>query len=286
MSKKIYSRILKSISRIIKKKTYALLDEKYKYVFLSDMHLGCADNADETVQTEHLIKYALQKYLNEDYRVVMLGDTFELAETHDIRKIKNAHSEVMDLFKKLYERGQLFIVKGNHDAYLSVSDLETRFDQKKGEYVSFLDGIELYDAVHIGEVWAMHGHQNRWMYTSWFNKVLITLGSVWSSWQKHHSDFHSKESTGWQARAEFDKEWDLLAKSENAFYIVGHSHECFMTDNYANSGTSGVMQKRITATELLDNGELIKNIEFKEVIDTNGYVKVVKNVLDRTTFKI
>lgn len=270
---------MNNVKRITKRiKNIFISDTDRKYVFMSDMHLGELDNADQTVFTKHIILYALKKYWNDGYTVVLLGDTFELAEQHNIEKIKNAHADIMDVLHELFKKNQLIIIRGNHDAKLKPVNLYYRTSQTDGKTIEFLKDVIIYDAALINdEILAVHGHQNSWFYSSWFNNILLWLGPIWRKWQFSHADFHQQEATGWEAADKFDNEWDEYGMKADKYIVAGHSHKCNSKAYYINAGTAGTMQRCITCVEFADNR--ISTVKYQEQADMNGIMVINKTDL-------
>lgn len=250
-----------------------------KVVYMSDMHLGDLSAADETIRTKHLIFYALEYYLKNDFTLVLLGDTFELAETPDINKIKNAHDDILWLFSEFHKKGKLFIVKGNHEEFLKEKDLYKRTSLYDGKTIDFLPNVKIYNAVKDKEkVYAFHGNEFFFQYSSFLNKIIVKLGAIWKWWQLSHHDFHTSESTGWEKAEKLDKEYNNFAIELDKHFIVGHTHKCnFVLSNYTNSGSSGVMPRCITCVEHTPNK--IDTIKFAEEADDNGFIKINKSIL-------
>lgn len=266
-----------------------------KIVFLSDTHLGANDNADETVNVQHLIFYALKYYYKNDYIVVLLGDTFEMAETHSIEKIKNAHDDIMWILSELHNDKRLVIVKGNHDYKLSEKLLGTRESQYDGSRIEFLKDIKVYDAVKVilpyqtKSVIAMHGNQYFWKYSSWFNKFLVWLGPLWKKYQLHCKDFHIAEYTGWQKADKCQKYFNELGKEKDIHFVIGHTHKTnFKMENLTDCGSFGCMPRCVTCVEFIpDTYDTIKikndiklnTYKFAEEVEDDGKVVVKRTLL-------
>lgn len=250
-----------------------------KIVFISDMHLGILDNSDETVRTKHLIFNALKYYLDNDYHVVCVGDTFELAENKHIEDIKNAHDNIMWIFSELYNKNKLTIIKGNHEEFLYARELFKRTHQYDGSTVDFLPNIKLENCVIADtDIIAVHGHEYFFQFSSWLNKVIVSFGVFWKKFQLICSDFTTCESTGWEKASKMDKAFSDLGEKLNKHFIVGHSHKCnFKLPHYTNCGSVGVMPRCITAVEVENNK--VSTIKFSEEIDKDNFVKFTRTVI-------
>lgn len=254
-----------------------------KIVFISDMHLGTGDNADETINVQHLIFHALTKYNEEGYKVVLLGDTFELAENHDIEKIKNAHDDIMWILSEINNKGNLIVVRGNHDYMLNSKMLSKRISQYDGKEIDFLTNVPIVDSVLVGDkIIALHGNQFFKRYSCWINKIIVKLGSFWKKWQLFFKDYHIAEYTGWQEADECQKSFSVYGLTIDKFIIIGHTHKCnFNLPKFSDCGTFGCMPRCITAAEYIDNK--VNVVKWSEVIKYNGDVIVEKNILGKNS---
>lgn len=266
-----------------------------KAVFLSDTHLGAGDNADESVNVQHLIFHALKYYYKNGYTVVLLGDSFELAETHDIEKIKNVHDDVMWILSELHNNGQLVVVKGNHDYKLNEKLLGTRESQYDGSRIDFLKDVKVYDSVNIvlpyqtKSIVAMHGNQYFWRYSSWFNKLLVWLGPLWKKYQLHFKDYHIAEYTGWQDADKCQKYFNELGKEKDIHFVIGHTHKTnFKMSNLTDCGSFGCMPRCVTCVEFepytydtikIKNDIRLNTCKFAEEVEDNGNVVVKRSIL-------
>jgi UDP-2,3-diacylglucosamine pyrophosphatase LpxH len=264
--------------RILKKIGRAKEIESEKVVYYSDMHLGTLSVADETLMTKHLIFHSLKWYLDSGYHLVLLGDTFEMAENPNIEEIKNAHDNIMWLFSEFYRQGRLTFIRGNHEEFLKEEDLHFRTSLYDGQTIEWLPNIKIEDAVFDKSILAIHGNEYLARYSTWLNKVIVKLGRFWKWWQLSHHDYHTSESTGWEKADEIDSALNNFAKSQNLHIIAGHTHKCnFKLSNYTNAGTCGVMPRCITGVEHI--GNKIYTIKWAEEVDENGNLKVLKTIL-------
>ena len=249
-----------------------------KVVYMSDMHLGTLSIADETMMTKHLIFYALKSYFERGFYLVLLGDTFELAENPNIEKIKNAHDDIMWMFSEFYKEGRLTIVRGNHEEFLRNQDLYTRESRYDGKRIDFLPNIKIAKAVKDKNILAIHGHEYYPHFSSFLNKIIVSLGCFWKWWQLSHHDFHTSESTGWQEAEDCDLALNAFAIENDLHIISGHTHKCsFSLYKYKNCGSSGVMPRCITCVE--HDSNCIKTVKFAEEAQQDGTIKIVRSVL-------
>lgn len=257
-----------------------LIKNAEKVAFVSDMHLGLADNADESLNVQHIIFWALKYYLRNNYTVVLLGDNWELAESHNIEKIKSAHDDIMWVLGELSNFNQLIIVRGNHDYKLNIDNFLTRTSQYDGKVVPFLrEDTPIVDSVSFNNIIAMHGHQYFFQYNGIMNKILVWFGPLWKWYQLHFKDFHISEHTGWQDANKCQEYFNSLGKELDKIFIIGHTHKtCFVLDHMRDTGSFGCMPRCSTAVEVTSDG--IETIKFAEQADDNGRISIVRTKID------
>jgi len=254
-------KISKYVERALKNSN--ILDPKNgeKFVIVSDTHLGAGDNADESLNVQHLIFYALSQYFKQGYTLVLNGDNWELAETHDIEKIKNAHDDIMWILSEFHNDGRLILIKGNHEEHLTPKKLRYRKSQYDGQQIDFLKDVELYESTQIKDLVVLHGSQFFSKYHSWFNKVLMALGPIWKKWQLFFKDYHIAEYTGWQEADRCQTYFSELGKKLNKHFVIGHTHKCnFKLDNCTDCGSFGCMPRCITAVEYYPDRKNFDNL--------------------------
>lgn len=250
-----------------------------KVIIYSDLHLGIGNNNDNSLHNHSLLFESLKYYNDKNYKIVLLGDTFELGENKNIQQIFSTHDDIMWLLSEIYSKENLFIVKGNHDAFMKPSDFEKRFDHYTMTYVNFLPNIKLYDSIKLNDKFLMiHGHQYKWTYMSWFNRVINWL--LRYGYQKLEFAFWkdpTSEAVGKNNPSKVDTLYSKWAKENNIFIIAGHTHSvCFRLPNYMNVG-GGVLPRCLTCVEI--NGEMAISTKWSVEPDKNRALKIEKTNL-------
>ncbi len=265
-------------SRVLDKESTAKIINEDKVVYYSDMHLGTLGVADETLMTKHLIFHSLKWYFDNGYHLVLLGDTFEMAENPNIEEIKNAHDDIMWLFSEFYKNDKLTIVRGNHEEYLKEKDLYYRQSNYNGKQIEFLPNIKIEKSVCDKSIWALHGNEYSFSYSTWLNKIIVKLGGLWKWWQLSHHDYHISESTGWEKAEKIDNAFNEFARIYGGHIIAGHTHKCnFNLPHYTNTGSCGVMPRCITGVEHI--GDKVYTIKWAENVESDGTMKVERTIL-------
>ena len=250
-------------------------------VVYSDLHLGIGNNNDNSLHNQHLLFESLKYYNEEGFKVVLLGDTFELGENKDIQQIFGFHDDIMWMFSEIYKKGNLFIVRGNHDAYITENDFKKRFDHYTMKYIDFLPDIKIYDAIKLNEKHLLiHGHQYKWAYMSWFNKVINKL--LRHGYQKLEFAFWkdpTSENVGKNNPSKVDQIYSDWGVKHNIFVIAGHTHSvCFRLPSYMNVG-GGVLPRCLTCVEVQKG--FTSSIKWSVQPDTNKFLKIERAVLKK-----
>lgn len=235
-----------------------MIESSNKTVVLSDLHLGVGDSRDNALKNALMIFEALKNYYNNDYNVVLLGDTFELAENNNISEIECVHENIMWVLGELHKKGLLTIVRGNHDACLTSKMLETRPYSYTKKPTEFLPGCEVFDAVKLScgdkTYFMAHGHQVIFRY-KYFNSIInFGIRHFWSPLERWALKEPTSETAGFEDHSEVDAPFEQYAQDNNCICICGHTHSVVIKDNlYYNCG-GGVMPRSVTCVEITESG--------------------------------
>lgn len=249
-----------------------------KVVCISDLHLGTGTYDDEAMKNNLFLFQAFKYYLENDYKVVLLGDTFELARNKSIEDIKCVHDDLMWLFSEIHKKGNLVIVKGNHDERLTEKMLATRLDTYTKKDIEFLKDIKLYDSVLLnGKHLLLHGHQYHWKFQGIFNKIVnfFCRHDIFHT-EKWFVDDPTKTSLGYEAADKTDLTIKSYADYAEVVVIAGHTHSVKMTNNYYNDG-AGILNRCVSCIEIVNN---IPNVyKWSWVVKKDDSIKVEKTYL-------
>lgn len=229
---------------------------KNKYAILSDLHLGAGNNNDNALKNANYTFEALKYYNDNDYYVILNGDTFELAENKSIEPIKCAHENIMWILSEIHKKGKLIIIRGNHDAELTPKLLATRQSSYTKKVETFLEDATIYDSAIIDSEQMyviMHGHQVIWRYQPFFNKIMnFVIRHVWAPLETYILRDPTSETDGFEDNTEVDKPFSDYGVANNCIMICGHTHSVqLLKDHYFNIG-GGTMPRCITAGEIVD----------------------------------
>ena len=264
---------------LLNKKTF--FDKNEKYAVFSDFHLGAGDSNDNSLKNANFIFEALKYYLDNDYQVILNGDTFELVENKHIDDIKCAHENIMWVISELYKKNKLTIIRGNHDECLNQKLLLTRKSSYTKKEEVFLDSIDIYDSAEIKTekpFLIMHGHQVIWYYHSFFGKICdFLIRYIWCPLEKYLLKDPTSEVDGFEDHSKVDKPFSMYGSEKGYTVVCGHTHSVqLLIPNYFNIG-GGTMPRCITCGEIVD-GEYIP-YKWSYVVE-NQIVYLRKSKLD------
>ena len=260
-----------------------VLDNKFntrKIVIFSDWHLGTGGNNDNSLKNCLYIFEALKYYNENNYLVILLGDTFELAEKNSIEDIKNIHEDIMWILTEIYMKNNLVIVRGNHDAYIKEKDVKDRMFSYTKKRIDMFPNIRFYDSVKFNTgkktYFIMHGHQYSKKYMK-FNRIICwILRYIYSPLEMYILKDPTGEMSAFGDTSGPTKLFSEMAVKNNMDIICGHMHTVSMNyPRYYNVG-SGVLPRCITCGEII-NGDFFM-YKWSTVVE-EGIMTIKKTLL-------
>jgi UDP-2,3-diacylglucosamine pyrophosphatase LpxH len=110
------------------------IDDSFKGLFISDLHMGIGDEADDFKGNASLCLDVLRNY-RDDYRIFVLGDAYELWENSNIEDIKKTYPELCDFLLLFADT-----IVGNHDQGLILPQSYVLFNKKAGKKILLVHG--------------------------------------------------------------------------------------------------------------------------------------------------
>jgi len=157
-----FSDFLGSFKEFLDASPVLSLDDRSRYVFLSDLHMGDGGKSDDLVYNRALATTVLARwYLERGYTLILGGDIEDL-QKFKLGRIQKAWAGLYEIFDAFAARGELWKLVGNHDLSL-LREKEAAYPLHHGLRLE-RDGRTIF---------CFHGHQAsrlfaRYMYISDF----------------------------------------------------------------------------------------------------------------------
>jgi hypothetical protein len=198
-----------------------------RIVILSDLHKGGRDGADDFLRCEPAYCAALGAYLEEGYRLFVLGDAEELWEC-SAKEVLGAYGETLRLEAQFHRAGRYERFFGNHDA-----------DWRDGDKVAkdlrpIFPGLRVREALklrvvrggeRLGTIFLAHGHQgtldsDRF---SFFSRIAVRR--VWRPLQRRLQIPSTTPAKDFELRQRHDAAMFAWARGlGDLVLIAGHTH--------------------------------------------------------------
>jgi UDP-2,3-diacylglucosamine pyrophosphatase LpxH len=200
-----------------------------KIVIFSDHHKGSRDGADDFRGCERAYAAALAYYLENGFRLFVLGDVEELWECSPEEVIK-AYPEILALEKEFFTAGRYERFFGNHDLQWSDEGQVSKYLHR-----DFFPDLEVREAVKLrvirgGEVlgllFLVHGHQGTLDSDkiAWLSRPVVR--HIWRPLQKKLNMRSTPPSRDFVLRQRHDTSMYNWARAHPAkpVLIAGHTH--------------------------------------------------------------
>lgn len=171
------------------------LSKESKLIFFSDLHKGDNSYADDFRNNMEIYSYAINKYFEEGFTYIELGDGIELWENISFKPIFKSYKPIFDMLEKFHRQKRLYLLWGNHDMefrdpIMVEKVLHTFFTPKNILDKEAYFDLEYHESLLLefenveGSIFAIHGHQADYMnYKHWkFNRFFVRY--FWKYMQK------------------------------------------------------------------------------------------------------
>ena len=246
------------------------------YAFMSDCHRGDGNWHDNFADNKTIYLAALQEYYEKGFVYMELGDGDELWENKSMDEILEKHKDVFALLKKFYCSGRLYMLYGNHDR-----------EKSRGLLLPCFPDIPVYESIFLKNchnqegLLLLHGHQGDiWNERLWYlTRFLVRY--LWRPLEQLGIKDPTSAAKNYRKKERVEKRMAHWADKNHQALIAGHTHRpYFSTEDhegwYYNTGSS-VHPHSVTAIEIVRG--CICLMEWREVPDHNGYIRVEKEVL-------
>jgi len=203
--------------------------ERDPLVIFSDHHRGARDGADDFWRCERSYHAALGYYLEQGYRLVLLGDVEELWENKPEQPIR-AYRSTLELEREFDVQGRLERFWGNHDdAWRHESEVEKHLRPRFPKLI-VREALKLRvteGGQRVGLIFLVHGHQGTLDSDrlSVFSRLAVRY--VWRPIQRRFKMASTTPARDFQLRALHDDamfRWALGRRDAKPVLIAGHTH--------------------------------------------------------------
>lgn len=262
-----YSRLSRSFEGALR----LPLDDRSKYVLISDCHRGAATNNDNFLKNQNLYFAALEHYYEAGYTYIELGDGDELWENRSMERIIETHGNVFWLLSLFREEDRLYMLYGNHDMVKKYSRYTKKTCQMhpyggQGSILEkqpvlpdmpFYEGIilEKKDRTPGGgpvDIYLTHGHQSDLLNSTLWRVSRFLVRYLWKPLERFGVLDPTSAARNYTRKHKAEERLHHWAQKENHTLITGHTHRPALSAKdryYCNSG-SCVHPRCITCLEI------------------------------------
>jgi UDP-2,3-diacylglucosamine pyrophosphatase LpxH len=193
-----------------------------RYVILSDVHKGDRERGSDDFQRNEMVYcYALQYYLDRDYRLVLNGDIEEGWEAEHSAIVEAYESTAFAMERHFANQGteRYIRIYGNHD--MDWADPQ----QVKTHLVPVLGPIQVHSGALLGDrIFITHGHQGDPYseLSAGFSRLVVR--HLWRPLQSTLGLMSNRAAENNFIRRRRDKYLYDWAKASRLLLIAGHTH--------------------------------------------------------------
>ncbi len=262
------------------------IDSCSKIVLMSDCHRGVGNWGDNFLRNEHLFLAALSHYEREGFTYIELGDGDELWENKDMRKIVQAHTDAFYILGKLYQKGRLYMLYGNHDnrkkkkSFVKKS-CKNYYCETTNQTYSLFPGLNIHESLILRhrslgfQLFLIHGHQGDLLNDRLIGLTGFLVRYLWRPLELAGIHDPTSAARNYSVKNKTEKrlcDWASLHRQPLA---AGHTHRPSLPSPqscpYFNCG-SCVHPRCITALEITNNSIVLVKWCVQTRKDLNLYV--------------
>ena len=243
-------------------------DNSSRFVFMSDVHRGIGDGADDFSQNSALWHAAMEHYWREGYTYFELGDGDELWENRRFHQILKAHREVFAVMERFYRANRLYMLYGNHD--IMKRDEKWRKKNLQGCLlpnsricVPIFNNLQIHEAIVLdgadGKTYCLcHGNQGDFFNSTLWRFSRAFVHTLWAGLQIFGMREPFRTSQNPDKLHQVDQKLEKWAEKHGCILIAGHTHRPYLgslsNKGYVNDGCC-IHPGEINAVEMI-NGKL------------------------------
>ncbi|MCP4549717.1 MAG: hypothetical protein GY835_24945 [bacterium] len=203
-----------------------------RFLFISDLHRGLGDGADDFDACEDAFCQCLEQYFDENFTLVVVGDAEELWEVRekDWPEIFEIHAASVERERAFLDAGRYCRLYGNHDlAWANGASVKKYLNPHlPNVQVSEALILELLDGPEsLGRMFIIHGHQG-----DFFSDLLAEVSEVlvrelWARIQKVTELRSTRFSEERRIQGDHTEAvyYDWSARQPSMATLMGHTHD-------------------------------------------------------------
>ena len=229
-----------------------------RFVMISDLHLGNGSYWDNFRDNLKSLQSALIHYLENGYKLMLLGDIEELWQ-FDLPTIAKRYKNRSYRYMKSYGKDRFYRVFGNHDIDWSTFVDPVLKNPQKIHHAH--EALKLVDSNGNVRVLMLHGHQGSTESDkfSWLSRIAVKDFKLVEPLAKAVGLYGHTSATKSQIATDYEQIMYAWAKENNIILICGHSHRAiFASISYAMKLNEKLRQAQLEANTVIDNKEEYK----------------------------
>ena len=247
-----YSRLSKSFEGALR----LPLNNRSKYVLISDCHRGTGTTNDNFLKNQNLYYAALCHYYKQGYTYIELGDGDELWENRSMQQIIEAHDRVFELLSLFRNQNRLYMLYGNHDMIKK----DRRYTEKNcctyhcrscsssyWEKKPLLPDMVFHEGIILEtsspdsrDVYLTHGHQADLLNSTLWRINCFLVRYLWKPLEHYGVLDPTSAAKNYTRKRKAEERLHNWAKKEDHILITGHTHRPALSADdtyYYNSGS-------------------------------------------------
>ncbi len=282
---------LGAISEVYKKAERLEFNDFSKIVLMSDCHRSDGGRADNFINNQNIVTFALEHYLDGNFTYIEIGDGDELWENKRFDVITSANKRTFKILAKFYKKGRLHLIYGNHDivkrdkkwVYDNMTEYEGYWGSKPEALfpgITVHEGIILTHKVTGSEIFLIHGHQADFLNSKLCKLSRILVRYLWRSLELIGIEDPFSPVNNPAKKDIVEKTLSKWTKREKKIMVAGHTHRPVFPKSdeplYFNDGCC-VNPHYITAIEI--SGGKISLVKWGFEANKYGFIRIRKDIL-------
>lgn len=261
----------KTLEKIYSNSEVIEINNKSKFIIMSDCHRGQGDSGDNFSPNQNLFFSALEYYYENGFTYIELGDGDELWENRALKPIVETHSDAFWIMSRFYMDNRFYMLYGNHDI---VKKRKNYINKNFNNYyceatrchlplfpkIKVHEGLILENKADRRKIFLVHGHQGDILNDKLWPLARFLVRYVWRPLELVGFLNPNGSNKSHNKKEKTEKRLTSFARAKQAIVIAGHTHRTVFshprTGLYFNDG-SCVHPRCITGIEISNNEILL-----------------------------